>query len=1425
MLHDAAICLSALYLCAGAALGASAEQLAAEQELLHSLEIRPEQLKPLMLETTIVEDGQARAIICYADAPAWREAATVIQSAIRAATGCELPMMTDAELSFEDADASNLILLGHLDNNRHVARLYHNFFVCLDVGYTGREGYVIRSVHDPWGAGHNAIVVGGSFPEGTRRAAAAFAAIVADAAQGTSLTLGRQLVLEFDPTDRQEPTRKPMTPEERDAAIERGRELMFAPGQGRSGVNMLMHHGIYFHRTGDPLEGEVYRALMEALWEYNSTDEYIVKEGLARYDRDFRDAWTFQVAVLWDLHEESGLFNDEERLRYTNLVLKLMLECDLYQGYERYLEDWRENQTIVHNHNTFPALAAYFVGKYFQRHYGDIAGPLPARAQMWLEVADGVFRGQRHSPKPLEDAASYQWLPITHTITYSLANGDTTIFDEGHALEAFRVAMMVTDNAGYQSAFGDHSAYLAASGISGMLVPIAWYHHDGRVVWLLEKVGGRSGASLWEHPLAQPYYVDVAPTPPEEHVGLTVARLPRLAYDYTSHSPQYPTEPNLPYEDTFDKLTFRDGLDRTDAYLLLDGFGRGTHMHFDANAIIRYADGGQPLLVDGEYIKNAPKYHSSLVIIRDGRSELTPAVTGLGAAVELPGWDFSRTWLTEYNGAEWTRRIVWRRGGYVLVDDRVEALQPGEFTLRCCWRPWGEATLEDNTLTVSHPPMTMRIVNADGAPARLEFMKMAHNLPVQRLSQQVGLTLAAGEAYRFVNLIYSHPQEEQRKVAVRRVGDGLVVVEGPEGTDVIALGSEGLAAAGIDGDAEMVVLGENSIVIAGATEVALEGRQLLKSSAPVSVEVDIASGRAVLSLDEYHRPEAEVRVSLFDGDEFTIAGNVDDRKVVELDARAVPEALAQVRERTLAMPELPASAGDGAVSAPKLAEAWQIEGFDPPLETLPVASVSADKEHYGRYGPVDKLVDGGFSSSLTSVQWPAGETVTITIELVAETEISSVVLREWHMSDSWDIGERRLAISSDGFQDDVREITAPFEEVGTQRWGGNVNTLVEVPVHQSARWLRLTVSPAREDSSVYLAEVQIMGTRPGAVPDITAMTTGDLSGDGVDEVVVSSGAGEIAAFSAAGSNLWTVTLDGRPRINALACADFNGDGRIEVAVGADQAVLALLSADGRVLWTVEPPMFRGIDSDVKTIVPADVDGDGTPEIVAGCKSWQYFAYDGTGQMVWKNVIYAHSATVGYADDFDGDGLPEIVGGNAYYTLNLIDDDGTRIYNRNRLGPEQTAVGSADVDGDGLPEILMGTDLGELICYDGDGSELWQANVGDRATRILTIDLNGDGVEEIVCAAESANVYAFTASGALIWRTTLRDGVTDLVLLPGEAPRFAAAAGTTGVVLLDAQGNVIARGAVEGRAHLLAAIGARIATTTDHGRVVAFEFAG
>ncbi len=429
MIFAALIAFLALALAAPSSNAADSEALAAEEALLASISVTSEELMPLALETALVADGRPNARICHADVSAWRDAATVIQTAVADATGVTLPLVTDTDLSPDDAFSGNLILLGHLDNNRHVARLYHNFFVCLDVGYTGREGYVIRSVHDPFGTGKNCILVGGSFAEGTAKGAADFAERVRAAGTQGELALGRLMELRLDATDRAAPLRGAMSASQRDQAIAQGRKLMFSPGQGRSGVAQVIRYGIRYHRTGDPVALETYHALMLALLEYYRTDEYITGDGMARYDRDFRDAWTHRVGICWDLVEESGAFSEQERLDCTNLVLRLGLECVLYQRWNRpaSVEKCAANTNIVHNHNTFPALGVYFVGNYMKRHYQR------TEVSDWLTVAHGIFNGQKHSSKPLEDAAAYQWLPIIHTMVYSLAEGDHTFFDEGHA--------------------------------------------------------------------------------------------------------------------------------------------------------------------------------------------------------------------------------------------------------------------------------------------------------------------------------------------------------------------------------------------------------------------------------------------------------------------------------------------------------------------------------------------------------------------------------------------------------------------------------------------------------------------------------------------------------------------------------------------------------------------------------------------------------------------------------------------------------------------------------------------------------------------------------------------------------------------------------------------------------------------------------
>lgn len=1404
-----------------AAFGATAEELAAEQALFDSIKIKPDQLMPLRIDTDVVVDGQPTALICHANDPAWRSAAETVQKAVADATGVSLQVVTDAELTPEQADQTNLILLGHLDNNTLVARLYHNFFVCLDQGFTGRTGYVIRSVHDPFGTGHNSLLVGGSFAEGTARAAEAFAEMVKASAKGNSLSIGRQMTLVFDDTDRLEPTIAPLTDEARDSAIKRGHDTFSTPGTGRSGASQVISMGQRYQRTGDPLAGEAYRGLMLALRDYYAQDETINKGGLARYDNDFRDAWTYEVGILWDLHEECGLFSDEERLELTNLVLKLALECVVYQRYNRpdVFERWKNNQDIVHNHNTFPGLGVYFVGNYFKRHYNHPA------VDDWLTVAHGIFRGLRHSSKPLEDAASYQWLPPEHLMTYSLAEGDTTFFDEGHAREMATVAMMVMDNAGYQSAFGDNSGLTGSSYIANTIQKVAWYHKDPTLLWGAQHATGNAN-----HVLGQAYNFIAESVPPDSITGITISKLPKMCYDYIERSPARAVKPNLPWEQSFDKLTFRSGLDLTDDYMLLDGFGRGGHMHFDTNAIIRFAKGGRPLLVDGEYIKNLPKYHNSMVIMREGQGAFAPALAGLGRADQLNTAGYTRTWINDYNGAEWTRRIVWRPNDYFLVVDSVEALEAGNFTLRCCWRPWGNPVLEGNTLKATHQDLLLTIANADGAPGRLEKLRNIERMDISRYSQQVSVALAAQESYRFVNLVHAEPVDAARDISVKQVMGGLIVIERPEGIDAVALDPAPLRMMGLNTDAEMLRLSEDGIVIAGFTSFDVRGNGI-SASEPVALEVSPAKGDGVFEAgaDTHITLKTGAGVTLQVGDR-TVTANPQGDAQFDIPAGRTPVAFAEVASfagvtealgMIAAMPPIaPAQTGSAGDGSATLSQAWSFAGLEPRPQPLNVASVTADKPHAGR-GPIEKACDGEYHGSTDSVSWRNGETVTLTAELERETFVKSVLLREWHMSETWDIGERRLQVSSDGFVNDIRDIPGEFTDEGRDVFGGNINTLMGLQVGQKARQLRLTLTPAREDSSVYLAEWEIHGTEVGAVPAITAVAGGDLLGDGTRHVVAAGEQGGLVALSADGAKLWEFETGDGARINSIACADVNGDGRDEVIYGANSERLGLVSADGAELWHVKPPQFRGIRADVITVFPADVTGDGVPEVICGCLNWMYFAYDKDGKMVWKNVIYAHSATVGHADDFDGDGKQEIIGGNAYYTLNIIDHDGVRLRSVSNFGPEQTAVSSTDVNGDGVPEVLIATDGGELICFDTTGQRLWENNLGDKVTRIIPVDLDGDGIMEIACAAESATVFALNLQGEIVWRTAVGDGVSEMALIAGDAPKLAVAAGAAGIVVLDGEGTIISRGAVDGRVESLALLNGQVVASTDSGTLVAF----
>jgi LruC domain-containing protein len=308
----------------------------------------------------------------------------------------------------------------------------------------------------------------------------------------------------------------------------------------------------------------------------------------------------------------------------------------------------------------------------------------------------------------------------------------------------------------------------------------------------------------------------------------------------------------------------------------------------------------------------------------------------------------------------------------------------------------------------------------------------------------------------------------------------------------------------------------------------------------------------------------------------------------------------------------------------------------------------------------------------------------------------------------------------------------------------------------------------------------------------------DLDGDGRLDILAGSETGEIYAWHANGQPLggWPVVLHGGFRILATpAVGDIDADGALDVVVPAADGKLYALDAQGapKAGWPVSIGDVADLyGSQVINGSPqlADLDGDGSREIVVGATDKRVYVFNRDGSTRWifpTDDMLLSTPAVGEIDPTTA-GLEIVVGSGDRYVY-LLDAAGNLLWRRPTGWTIRSSPIFADLDGDGAVEILIGSDDNRVWAWHRDGTLVagWPQTTGaDVMSSPRVGDIDGDGDLEVVAGSDDARLWAWHADGTPVdgWPQAMNlsvKGAPLLVNLDDDPTLEVAAADLSGLI--------------------------------------------
>ncbi len=421
-------------------------------------------VRPTFASTTLVRNSRADFKIISPDRSEYRALARQILEAIHRKTGADAELLTSTQATdspFHLRDAlhqTNLIVIGNANNNVAHLAMYGNCRTFADSEWPGPGGYELRTVCDPFGTGHNGIVIGASDLTGAKAGTAEFLHRLDGLPDGPLLRLPRWCTVVINGKD--QATQKPDLP-------------TFPPADNLQAQVLFEHAMMLYQRTGSTAVLDYLRSCMQ--W-------------VSRGDIDPNHYWRVALIDPVEVCSNFDLVDGPTLERIDNVLLNGVIK-----GRDESLVLGARKGNYGNRHQTFGTYGFFRTYRYLL-----CGNPNPA-ARAMLEpllkgscaYLDSLLSSYRDSD--WEDPASFNSGAIF--VRYAAGEGHFEWWTSGLGRLAALRALFTRDNLGYFC--GSGNSWWAAADLRGsieernVIAAAAFFCHDPE----LASFGYRGGYS------------------------------------------------------------------------------------------------------------------------------------------------------------------------------------------------------------------------------------------------------------------------------------------------------------------------------------------------------------------------------------------------------------------------------------------------------------------------------------------------------------------------------------------------------------------------------------------------------------------------------------------------------------------------------------------------------------------------------------------------------------------------------------------------------------------------------------------------------------------------------------------------------------------------------------------------------------------